>query len=182
MKDVAIPQPQMPKQLQHLNEVRAAERETRCAEAWALRLKGFSVREISEQLNISVGTASKYLRTVLEELQATSIEGAETWRRLELDRLDALLRAWQPIARAPSDPEAARGAAIVIRAIEAQSRLLGLFEPAGAEAQPQNSEAEKEPEVAYEEQLARSPALRSRLKKQLENAEKGAQQPIPVPA
>jgi len=181
MKDVAIPQPQMPKQLQHLNEVRAAERETRCAEAWALRLKGFSVREISEQLNISVGTASKYLRTVLEELQTTSIEGAETWRRLELDRLDALLRAWQPIARAPSDPEAARGAAIVIRAIEAQSRLLGLFEPVGAEASPE-PDAEKEPEVAYEDQLVRSPALRYRLKKQLENAEKGAQKPIPVSA
>jgi len=171
----------MPKQLQHLNEVRAAERETRCAEAWALRLKGFSVREISEQLNISVGTASKYLRTVLEELQTTSIEGAETWRRLELDRLDALLRAWQPIARAPSDPEAARGAAIVIRAIEAQSRLLGLFEPVGAEASPE-PDAEKEPEVAYEDQLVRSPALRYRLKKQLENAEKGAQKPIPVSA
>jgi len=181
MKDVAIPQPQMPKQLQHLNEVRAAERETRCAEAWALRLKGFSVREISEQLNISVGTASKYLRTVLEELQTTSIEGAETWRRLELDRLDALLRAWQPIARAPSDPEAARGAAIVIRAIEAQSRLLGLFEPVGAEASPE-PDAEKEPEVAYEDQLVRSPALRYRLKKQLENAEKGAGQSIPAPA
>ena len=171
----------MPKQLQHLNEVRAAERETRCAEAWALRLKGFSVREISEQLNISVGTASKYLRTVLEELQTTSIEGAETWRRLELDRLDALLRAWQPIARAPSDPEAARGAAIVIRAIEAQSRLLGLFEPVGAEASPE-PDAEKEPEVAYEDQLVRSPALRYRLKKQLENAEKGAGQSIPAPA
>jgi len=181
MKDVAIPQPQMPKQLQHLNEVRAAERETRCAEAWALRLKGFSVREISEQLNISVGTASKYLRTVLEELQTTSIEGAETWRRLELDRLDALLRAWQPIARAPSDPEAARGAAIVIRAIEAQSRLLGLFEPAGAES-PLDSEAEKEPGATYEEQLVRSPALRSLLRKQLENAEKGAGQSIPAPA
>jgi len=174
-------QPPMPNQLRHVNDVRAAERETRRAEAWALRLKGFSVREISGQLNVCVGTVSDYLRSVLEDLKTGSQEGAETWRRLELDRLDALLRAWQPIAQTPSDPEAARGAAIVIRAIEAQARLLGLFEPVGAEASPE-PDAEKEPEVAYEDQLVRSPALRYRLKKQLENAEKGAGQSIPAPA
>jgi hypothetical protein len=88
-----------------------------------------------------------------------------------------MIGAWHPVSQTPSDPEAARGAAIVIRAIEAQARLLGLFEPAGAES-PADSEAEKEPGATYEEQLVRSPALRSHLKKQLENAEKGIEQPI----
>ena len=173
--------PQMPMQLVHVNDVRMAERETRCADAWALRLEGLSIRAIAERLNISVSAVSEYLRRALEELKATSHEGAETWRQIELERLDGLLRTWQPVSNNPAHPEAGKAAAIVIRAIEAQSRLLGLFEPVGAEASPE-PDAEKEPEVAYEDQLVRSPALRYRLKKQLENAEKGAQKPIPVSA
>ena len=177
MKDVAIPQPQMPKQLQHLNEVRVAERETRRAKAWAMRLEGNTVRQIAEKLNISVGGVALYLQETMAELRADSLESATEWRQIQLDRLDAMIGAWHPVSQTPSDPEAARGAAIVIRAIEAQSRLLGLFEPAGAES-PADSEAEKEPGATYEEQLVRSPALRSHLKKQLENAEKGIEQPI----
>jgi len=171
----------MPNQLRHVNEVRLAERETRRAEAWAMRLEGNTVRQIAGKLNISVGGVALYLQETMAELRADSLESATAWRQIQLDRLDAMIGAWHPVSQTPSDPEAARGAAIVIRAIEAQARLLGLFEPVGAEASPE-PDAEKEPEVAYEDQLVRSPALRYRLKKQLENAEKGAQKPIPVSA
>jgi hypothetical protein len=162
--------PQMPSQLVHVNEVRAAERETRCAEAWRLRLQGCSMREISEQLNVSVGTVADYLRSVLVDLKAESRDGAEVWRRLELDRLDALVKAWLPIAQEPSHPESAKGAAIVIRVVEAQSRLLGLLQPL-QDAPPLQPEKPAESE-SNEDMLVRSPALRDALRRDLEKAER----------
>jgi len=168
-----ISQPRMPNQLRHVNDVRTAERETRCADAWTLRLEGLTVREISEKLNVSVGTVSDYLRSVLEDLKAGSHDGAETWRRLELDRLDAVLKAWLPVAQTPTDPEAARGAAIVIRSIEAQARLLGLLQPT-IEAPASAPETPSEERESFEDSLVRSPALRADIREQLEEAEKKA--------
>jgi hypothetical protein len=117
-----------------LNEVRAAGCVTRCAEAWSLRLNGMSVRRISVKLNVSVGTASGYLRESLEELGRQCLESAEVWRQIELERLDRLVEVWLPRAQDANDVEAARGAAIVVRVIEAQARLLGLLQPASTAA------------------------------------------------
>ncbi len=120
----------VPGQLAHLNEVRAAGCATRCAEAWDLRLDGWTVRRISVRLNVSVGTCAGYLRESLEELGRQSRESAEVWRQLELERLDRLVEVWLPRSQDANDVEAPRGAAIVVRVIEAQARLLGLLQPA----------------------------------------------------
>jgi hypothetical protein len=95
-----------------------------------MRLEGNTVRQIAAAMDVSVGAAGKYLQETLAELGAESRESAESWRQVQLDRLDAVIAAWLPISRNPSHPEAARGGALVIRAVEAQSRLLGLLQPA----------------------------------------------------
>src|SRR5690606_3837978 len=66
------------------------------------------------------------LQESLAELRETSHESADNWRQMQLDRLDGILATWLPIARHASHPDAVRGAAIAIRATQAQARLLGL--------------------------------------------------------
>jgi hypothetical protein len=161
--------PRQPGQLVHLNALRHDERETRRAEAWALRLEGNTVRQIAEAMDISVGAAGKYLQETLAELGTESRESAESWRQIQLDRLDAVVAAWLPISRDPTQPEAARGGALVIRAVEAQSRLLGLLvavidAPAPAEGPPESFEA----------QLAGSPAMREAITQILAKSEKAS--------
>lgn len=130
--------PRLSGQMAHVNALRAVGRVDRRARAWDLRLKGFTIPEIAMDLKVSVGAAADYLRATLDELRSAARENADSWRRIELARLDGLIAVWVPIALDTSHPEAARGAAIVIRAIEAQSRLLGLLQlnPMQQEAPP----------------------------------------------
>ena len=152
----------------HLNALRHDEREARRAEAWALRLAGSTVRQIAEAMNVSVGTASQYLQETLAELQTDSRESADSWRQIQLDRLDAIVAAWLPISRNPTHPEATRAAAIVVRAVEGQSRLLGLLVPmSDAPVSPAQS-AE-----SIEDSLANSAALRESAGRLLARAMRG---------
>lgn len=152
--------PHQPGQLAHLNALRHDERETRRAEAWAQRLEGKTVRQIAAAMDISVGAAGKYLQETLAELGAESRESAESWRQVELDRLDAVIAAWLPISRNPSHPEAARGGALVIRAVEAQSRLLGLLEPASNAPAAAGKQAESIEDVLSGSLAMREAAMR----------------------
>jgi len=45
------------------------------------------VRQIAERLDVSVGTAGKYIEESLSELKETSRESADSWRQLQLARL-----------------------------------------------------------------------------------------------
>lgn len=118
-----------------------------------MRIDGNTVRQIAERLRCSVSTAHEYLRTTLEELRNCSTESAESWRLLQLHRLDDVVATWLPVSRDPTHPEATRAAAIVVRAVEAQSRLLGLLQPVSE----MPVTLEKGP--ALEEALRGSPAL-----------------------
>ncbi len=129
-----------------------------------MRLEGNTVRQIAEALNVSVGAAAQYLQETLAELRAASQESAESWRQLQLDRLDTIIAAWLPVARDPAHPEAARGAAIVVRACDSQARLLGLLQ---ADAVPQGPEAPKEPAKSLVEQFVESPALLHAAERQI---------------
>lgn len=165
----------LPGQLVHLNAVRHVEREARRAEAWALRLEGCTVRQIAERLCVSIGVAATYLQETLSELRETSRESADSWRQLELDRLDAVISTWLPVSRDPRHPEAARGAVICVRAIEAQARLLGLLQ--SSMIMP----TEGKPAEPVEAQLARSPALRAAMRRQLDEADRLAAQGVQKP-
>jgi hypothetical protein len=137
-----------------------------------MRLEGNTVRQIAAAMDISVGAAGKYLQETLAELGAESRESAESWRQVQLDRLDAVIAAWLPISRDPSHPEAARGGALVIRAVEAQSRLLGLLQPANdVPVTP------AKPMASFEEDLAGSAAMREAAAQILARAEKRAGAP-----
>lgn len=127
------------------------------------------MREIAEVMDISVGAAGKYLQETLAKLGTESRESAEGWRQIQLDRLDAVVATWLPVARDPAHPEATRGAAIVIRAIETQARLLGLLEPSVV---PPGPERRVE---SMEEALRESPAVMEALERELAKAKNGTQ-------
>ncbi len=168
------PRRRVPGHIAHLNEVRAAQYATRSAEAWDLHLHGWPVSRIAQHLNVSPETCQGYFREELAVVTHHGREGAETWRQLEIGRLELLIEAWLPRAQDPNDPESARGAAIVIKAIENQSRLVGLA------AEPPMEEAKETRSLAV---LLRSPAARAALRRQLDDAEQeAAAEPCQKPA
>jgi transcriptional regulator with XRE-family HTH domain len=162
--------PRMPGQLATINGARHAEREAARADAWELRVAGFSQSAIAERLEVSVSTVAAYLRETLEELKSSSLDSADAWRKLELARLEAVISTWLPVSSDPSHPEAARGGAIVIRAVEAQSRLMGLLQTNLI------IPGEGRPEASSTELLAKSPALRAAMRRQLDEAERLSQE------
>jgi len=153
----------MPGQLAQLNDVRAMQYATRSAEAWDRRVQGWPVGRIARHLNVSTGTVYEYMREGLAEIKP-SPESVETWRHLELSRLERMIEAWLPIAETTTHPNACRAAAIVLKTRETQARLVGL-------------PAEPPVEVAKETedkgaQLLKSPAARAALRRQLDAAER----------
>lgn len=168
---LAPKKPRQPGQLAGINALRHDERETRRAEAWALRIEGHSVRQIAEVMNVSVGAVSEYLQETLTELREDSRELAEGWRQIQLDRLDAVVATWLPVSRDSAHPEAARGAAIVIRAVETQARLLGLLQPSVVPLAPERP-VESD---SMGEALRESPAVMEALERELAKAKKSTQ-------
>ncbi len=168
------PRPRMPHQLVTINGARHAEREALRASAWQLRVEGKSQTAIAAELEVSVSTVAAYLRETLEELKSSAIQSAETWRALQLARLDGIVGVWSQVAQNPDHPEGSRAAVIVVRAIESQSRLLGLLQSnlvlPGTDRAPES----------MEEQLARSPALRAAVRRQLDQADELARTHSPA--
>ena len=116
----------MPKQLVALNEQREAGHAQRVAEALRLRADGNSLRDIAGKLNISVSTARDYWREALALLIEDTKQQAGEQRAVMLARLEELISKWSSMANLPHVEGADRAAAIVIRAMEGQARLLGL--------------------------------------------------------
>ncbi len=164
-KDSTRPRPRgrVPGRLAHLNGVRAAQYATRSAEAWELLLGGWTVRRIAEHLNVSTGTCQGYIREEMEALGQQRRGNAEIWRQVSLGRLERVIEAWLPRAQDVNDPEAARGAAIVIRTVEAQARLLGLTTEPPAE----EPEGAKKTPAMTREMLMKSPALLADLEREV---------------
>jgi hypothetical protein len=100
------------------------------AEALALRKSGSTYEAIARDLGVSVQSAHRAVRRALDRLNGEIAEGVTDVRRMELERLDAMLGAlW---------PKAARGnlTAVdrVLHIMERRARLLGLDTPStGAE-------------------------------------------------
>ncbi|MFA5262426.1 MAG: hypothetical protein WC378_01275 [Opitutaceae bacterium] len=157
----------MPKQLRHVNGTRHANRENSKTVAWGLRLQGYTLRQVADRLAVGLGTAAKYLNETLEELRAASLESGDSWRQIQLDRLDSVIAAWLPVACDPTHPEGARGAAVVVRACETQAKLLGLLQSNVVPMMPEK------PTVSLEDSLAKSPALREAMERNLTRAKKG---------
>lgn len=63
-------------------------------QAWELKKRGFSYRQIAERLDSSKSTVERDVKRVLDELNARTLETAAEARVLDLARLDELLVAW----------------------------------------------------------------------------------------
>ncbi|MBN8424999.1 helix-turn-helix domain-containing protein [Microbacterium esteraromaticum] len=108
------------------------ERATRRAEAFALRRNGVSTATIAQHLGVHPRTVSTWIR---EAIQAIPEEDVAAIRKMELERLDAILAPQMRLALAGDGLAVDR----VLRIMERRARLLGLddakpggFEQVGA--------------------------------------------------
>lgn len=76
-------------------KLQAAERRRQCM---ALRVQGLSVGEIADELQLSKSTVHGHITRALTELAEADREGTARYRALNIQRLDALLRAAWPHA------------------------------------------------------------------------------------
>ena len=77
---------------------RRAEELKRARQVWELRLGGATIRQIADQLGISVGGVHKILKREFKQ-RREAIEGmAEQYRQAELERLDMMWAKLFPIA------------------------------------------------------------------------------------
>ena len=104
------------------------ERATRRAEALALRRSGVSTASIAQHLGVSPRTVQTWVR---EALHAIPQEEADDLRRLEVERLDAIMVPQMRAALAGDGQAVDR----VLKIMERRARLLGLDEarPGGFE-------------------------------------------------
>jgi len=104
----------------------AAERRVQSLE---LRKRGLSYRAIGRELGISEAQAHRDVHKVLDEFAALERESGEKIRRIELMRLDAMVKGlWDGIER--GDPSSVTSA---LRVSERRARLLGLDAPTKSE-------------------------------------------------
>lgn len=94
--------------------------------ALELRLAGATYRQIGKAIGVGPSRAFRYVQHVLAEVAARSEEKADELKRLEDQRLDALLLSWWGRATA-GDKDAA---AIALRVLERRAKLHGLDAPA----------------------------------------------------
>lgn len=60
----------------------------RAKKAWELRKLGFSLSSIAQQLGVDPSSVSKYLKATVTQLRELSLQDAEDFRQMELERLD----------------------------------------------------------------------------------------------
>jgi hypothetical protein len=100
------------------------------AEALALRKSGATYEAIARDLGVSVQSAHRAVKRALNRLNGEIAEGVTDVRRMELERLDAMLGALWPKA-ARGNPTAVDR---VLHIMERRAKLLGLDTPStGAE-------------------------------------------------
>lgn len=93
--------------------------------ALELRKAGQSYRAIGRALGISYQQALRDVTHVLDDLNAQATDTAERYRRLEVERLDALLDPLWPSAIGGH----LRAQEMVLRIMERRAKLLGLDAP-----------------------------------------------------
>lgn len=92
---------------------------------WKMRKDGYSVREIHEVLGHTEETIRGDIVTIAARLATALGESVEESRFLQIERLDALLKKFQPLGEAGSVP----AAAMVLQIESRRSKLLALDMP-----------------------------------------------------
>lgn len=94
-------------------------------QVWTLRTQGYTIRDISASLGISMPTVRDDIITIGKRLAGDLAETVEENRSLQISRLDALLKKYQPLAEGGS-----LSAAQMVLSIETRrSKLLALDVP-----------------------------------------------------
>ena len=108
------------------DRVQAREREVKALE---LRKAGASYQQIGDQIGVSKQACHKMVTRVLGELVALAAESAEEVRRLEIDRMDAMMVGLWDKARRGHEGAVDR----VLRIMTRRAALLGLDMPTRSE-------------------------------------------------
>jgi hypothetical protein len=102
----------------------------RKAETVKWLLEGLTYREIREETGFSLGCISKYVNEAIEESKEQSRHGIDRLRRIELMRLDKLLRsAWPRAIKTEDDGPDWKAVQAVMDIIGKRCELLGLDAP-----------------------------------------------------
>lgn len=97
----------------------------RIKEAFKLRQAGYTQQEIADQLGIHQTVVSDYLKDSYEKLREEQAEESKHYARLDMSRLDNLLKALQAgVERGES-----RAISTAIKVLERRAKLLGLDAP-----------------------------------------------------
>lgn len=97
--------------------------------ATELRLQGKSYRAIAAEMGCNESTAYYYVKAVLQRTIDTADETAAELRRVELERIDAIIAALTPDLSGIDSETRARASRELLRASESRRKLLGLDAP-----------------------------------------------------
>jgi hypothetical protein len=93
----------------------------RALAAWKARVQATSITDIAHELGLTLEGARALLNEVHAAIREDLKDSLELNRQLDLDRIDALLRTWFPIALR-GDPD---GAAVTLKSIQLRAKLAG---------------------------------------------------------
>jgi hypothetical protein len=151
-----------PGQIQSMNEVRRDVAANNAERAWKLRAEGKSVVEIATVVGVSEVSIRKYLRAGLVRARETAGVSACEHLLLSLARLDQLISSWSDLAHSPGAEGAEGAALIMLRSMDSEARLLGLY------GLPLQADSPREIDVS---EALKSKAARDALRRMLDAAD-----------
>ena len=129
---------------------------TRMRQALELRIEGRPYAEIAEAMGVSIGTVFQYVAQAIDRLNGEEVRNADVARQMQLLRLDAIMRGSWTKATVDGNADAA---AIVLRCLERQSKLLGLDAPQKVDITARLRLLAEQEGLDYEELLAEAEAV-----------------------
>jgi hypothetical protein len=108
--------------LEKLVATNGEEPTARALEAWEKRLHGKPIIDIAHAMGVSIPTAKDLIKTVHDAIAEDLKENLELNRSLDLARIDGLLNAHYPRAKAGK----VKSAQLVLRCLERRAKLTGI--------------------------------------------------------
>lgn len=99
--------------------------------AWSLRIKGYSIYNIADELHLSVGAVHADIKWCLANLPA-AYESTESFRHMAMDALDEQLARLQSGRNGEPPTDTAERVIVAIR--DMQAKLLGAYAPTKVDA------------------------------------------------
>jgi hypothetical protein len=107
------------------NSPRAAKAAAHRSKALSLRMAGQTYEQIGKALKLTTQRAYQLVSEALKELRSFTLEQADDYRALELQRLDALQQTLE--AKLLSEDNTLAVVNMILKVIESRCKLLGLY-------------------------------------------------------